>query len=40
MRNQKGFTFPELIMCLFFITVGSLVCGTIYTAIHFIAKFW
>lgn len=40
MNRQKGFTVTELIAALFLLFWLACVCGAIYIAVHFIAKFW
>ena len=41
MNKQKGFTLVELVTVLFVGVVGiGIGGGLLYTAIHFIAKFW
>lgn len=42
MKNspRSGFTFFELLFCLFALAQLTLVIGVIYVACHFIAKYW
>ena len=40
MKNQKGFTRNELLMCGSGIALISIFFGVVYTVFHFASKFW
>lgn len=40
MRNQKGFTLPELLLCIVFFLAVGVVGAILYAAFHFLLKFW
>jgi len=40
MKNQKGFTVVEMLVCIWFLLCVSVVVGVLYAAFHFISKFW
>jgi Tfp pilus assembly protein PilE len=39
-KLQRGFTLQELFVVIFFFIVLAIIGGTLWTAVHFIAKFW
>jgi Tfp pilus assembly protein PilE len=39
-KNNKGFTFTELIIVIGFVLSISLIGAGIYVAFHFVTKFW
>ena len=40
MKNQKGFTLTELLICLWGLIVVGCFGGVVYIVIHFVSKFW
>ena len=40
MKNQRGFTLTELLLCVALLAMVGVGCGMLWVVIHFVAKFW
>lgn len=40
MKNQKGFTLVEMLICIFGLATVGVLGSVLYVGVHFISKFW